>query len=347
MPNLTTTQIADLVASTLKSYGPLKWTDLSTDLQEMYMLPQILKQKRATIGGGQKIQRQIMTDHSHSAKNVGLYDVANPNFGDYLSTIEVDWRHTMVDQTIERRELLVNSTENQIVQLIKLRKAAMDVALAKQMEDNGWLKGTSDDGVTPFGVLYWANKYASGSATPGFSGTSPFGSNTYCGGLNHLRWKNWAGQYTNVSKADLIAKLRRAFRKCDFKSPVPMPTYATGKARYELFTTVSVLEGMEELAESQNDTLGKDLASTSGNTTFWQTPVRWVPALEDDSHAPIYGIDWNVFQVVFLEGDYMHYQTYQAPNQPNTTVMRVDCTYNTICTDVRRLFVLSTGTDKS
>jgi hypothetical protein len=91
---LQASDIADLVVSTLKELGRLKWTDMTGDLQEYVAMPNILKKERVQFDDGYAIQFNLMTGTSGAAKNVGLFQTDDVNVGDTMITGSIPWRHT-------------------------------------------------------------------------------------------------------------------------------------------------------------------------------------------------------------------------------------------------------------
>jgi len=337
---LTSDQIVDLVTTTQKDLGKLKWTDIATDLQEFVALPQILKKKKVRFDSGIGIQFNVMTGNSGAAKNSGLYAVDDVNVGDVMQTAELPWRHCTTSYAFERRELAMNQEPARIVELVKVRRVDAMLSMAELMESNLWGKPPdSTDTEIPFGVLYWIVK----NATEGFNGGNPAGFSAGCAGLSsatYPRWKNWTAQYAAVSKTDLIRKMRKAARFTTFKSPVPQPQYLQGPGQYGIYTNYNVLGTMEEILEDQNDNLGNDVASKDGQTVFRGNPVQWVPFLEDDGTDPVFGINWGTFKPVFLKGEYLREEPPEkAPNQHTVFEVFVDCTLNFECRDRRRLWV--------
>ena len=345
---LTTEQVADLVTTTLGSYDPPKWQDLTTDLQAFYALPQVLKEEKVQLEGGVKVVRFLQTDHLDSARAVGLNDIDRVNDRDMMEKIEEGWRHCTANMSLERRIVNMNRGEAQLVKLVKTKEHGMMVALAEAMEQWMWTLLSADDGITPIGIPYWINKYPSGNTALGFTGTLPW-TGVYPGGLNHARFRNIAGKYTDFSKTDLLPLMRKGYRIGRFMPPVKhSANYDRGSERYGFYTTIEAIMMLEMLGESQNDNLGKDLASMDGQILFRRCPIHWVPQLEADTHNPIYGIDWAQLYPVFLEGEYMNRSPAQVCSEQHTRVrVHIDCTYTFMAHDLRRLMVLSQDTDKS
>jgi hypothetical protein len=165
------------------------------------------------------------------------------------------------------------------------------------------------------------------------------------------KWSNGSGKYTTVDNTNattnLIRLWRTASRKSGFKSlpAAGVPQYAGGN-RYEYFCNEATINQLEYVLTQQNDNLGNDLASKDGSTMFHKVPVTYVPYLDLCNQNPVYGIDWNRFQPVFLEGNYMSEKTIgvgKNAQQPNVSTTHIDCSLNIRCTDRRPNFVLSDG----
>jgi len=338
--------IADILISTQKQLGPNKWTDIATDLQEYVALPQILKKERVMFDSGYTIQWNVnVSFDSDRARNVGLFGVDNVNVADSLKTASIPWRHTTADYAFERRLVKMNSSASKIVDEVKKARSQGMLALAQRMEENFWSKpADSTDTVMPFGIDYWIVR----DTSEGFNGGNPTGFSSGAAGLSsttYPNWANWTAQYTNVTRTDAVRKLRKAMTFTKFMSPVNIiPSYNKGD-RYGLYTNYDVIYAMEELAEGQNDNLGSDVASMDGKVLVRRTPLTWVPYLDADSdmatYDPIYGVNWGCFNPVFLQGEYMvEDPPEKAPNQHTVYVVHIDCSYNFLCTDRRRLFLV-------
>ena len=55
MPGYTPAQLLDLTTATLPKLNRLSWTDLTTDIQEMHAMPNILKQEKVQYDSGKEI----------------------------------------------------------------------------------------------------------------------------------------------------------------------------------------------------------------------------------------------------------------------------------------------------
>lgn len=336
--------IADLVTTTQRDLGKMKWTDIASDIQEHHALPQLLKTEKVTFQSGYGIQWNLMVQTSGAAEHTGLFAVDNVNVGDVMKTANIPWRHTTTKYAFERREVAMNRRPARIVELVKTRRADAMIDLADTLEDCFWNKPVdSTDETTPYGIYYWAVK----NATTGFNGGNPSGFTSGAGNLSsstYTRHANYTAQYASITKSDLVKKMRTAYRKIGFKSPIDIPSYARGKDRYVIYTNETGISGLEDLGENQNENLGRDIASMDGRIVFRGNPVRWVPQLDNDSEDPFFFINWAVLAPVCLEGEYMNESgPMLAANQHTTYRVFTDLTWNLQCTNRRRLACIATG----
>jgi hypothetical protein len=348
MPVLTPSGIGDLVTTTLAELGRAKFTDNMSDYQKTIALKRVFKKGKATFDSGSSVSFNVIINHNNSARFVGLAAEDQVNAPDVMITGSVPWRNITWNWMMEFREPLMNSGNARIVELIKTRRvAAMGSAVIK-FEQSLWQAPATTDTTSPYGIPYWVVKSNTATTTNnGFNGNVPSGYTTV-GGINpttYPRWKNYATQYTNVTKDDLVRKWRRAATYCLFMPLVDdIPVYNTGDENQYL-TNYAVLGVLEELLEAQNDDLGNDVASMDGKVIFRRIPVEWVPELDLDTTNPVYGINWGEFKVMGLRGAWMkEFVQEEYPGQHTVTATHTDCTFNYFCRNRRRNFVLATDT---
>lgn len=337
---LSAENIADLVSTTLNDLGRGKWTDIASVYQEYYALPKLLKKQRVNFDSGVRIDLNVMYKYSSAAKHTGLYATDDVNAEDVMAKGFIEWRHSTTNWAYDEREVAMNASPAKIIDLVKTKRAASMGSLAELMETCLWSKpATSADVTTPYGVPYWIVK---NDGTGGFDGGNPAGFSAGAGNLDsttYTRWKNWAAQYTAATKADLVAKMREAYAKIGFRAPVDFPD-ASGKDNYELFTNYDGLAAMENIGEDQNENLGRDVASMDGKIVFRGNPVHYVPYLDGDTENPYYFINWGVMQVVFLKGEYLKEIGPIDSDGHRVKEVHTDLTWNTRCTNRRRLAVI-------
>lgn len=335
--------LADLTLVTLRDLGRLKWTDIGTDLQEHYATSHILRKERVGFDSGYGIQFNVRPTAGNQAAWVGLFEVDDVNVPDVMVQGNVPWRHLQSKFAVERREMAMNRNPARIVELIKLRRITALVDQADLLESAWWGVPTSSTDGLPFGIDYWVTK----NATAGFNGGNHANFSAGPANINRdtfTRWRNYTDQYQSVSKDDLIRKLRRASRLTGFMAPFPQDVqeYNAGN-RYSYVTNIDVLERIEELAEGQNDDLGPDIASMQDRTLFRKRSIDWIPELDSDTQDPFYGINWGVMKAIFLRGEYMVETTVTGAPQHTTVRTFIDSSFNFVCYDPRRLFVVNTA----
>lgn len=340
---LLATQLNDLVATTLRNLGKPNFTEIATDLQDHTAMSNLLKKNRVVLTSGYGVQWDVMVNHSGTAANVGLGASDNVQIVDTMVQAQADWRNTTANYAVIGQEIDMNREPARIVDLIRERRIACMIAMAELMERNFWGPPvTNTDSVTPWGINTWLVK----NATQGFNGGAPSGFTSI--GLNpttYPRWKNWTDQYTSVTKDDLIRRMRKAATFTKFKPPVEnIPTFNTGND-WMYYTNYSVIGALEEVLESQNESLGQDIASKDGQTLFRRTPVEWVPILETDTTNPVYGINWGEFKTYVLSGWWMKETNVPIyPGQHTMSAHFMDNTYQWIMKNRRSNFVIATGT---
>ena len=348
MAYLQADDIADLIKTTQRDLGRMKWSDISYTLQEHVALPMLLQREKVSFQSGYGIQWNIATATSGAAKDTEMYATDSVNVSDVMQTANIPWRHVTTNYAIERREVAMNRAPAEIVDLVRIRRNDAMIDLAKHMETRFWNKpASSTDNQQMYGVPYWiCYPGTTSNANGAFEGLNPAGFSAGAGNLSSVtypNWANWACTYTAITSTDLIRKWRRAATFTNFKAPVPSPSYSTGN-NYGYYTNYSVIGPLEEALEAQNDNLGNDIASKDGRLMFRQVPVTWVPFLEANTANPVYGINWGVLKPAFLAGEYMREEgPTPASTQHSVFVTHVDTTLNLMCTNRRMNFVLGTG----
>ena len=349
MPNLTPADIGDLLRSTLKEYGRMKFTELATDLQQFIALNEMLKTNKETLDSGTSISWRLMLDHNNSARSVGLGATDIVDMPDLMGEAEVPWRFMTGNWAIEHHVVDMNRSPARLVDIVKEQRLGCLVSMAMYFEDKIWRAPAATNLLDPYGIPYYvvkSNVPATKANNDGFNGLAP-ADHTLVAGLNPVtnpRWRNYATQYSAVSKDDLIRKLRRATVKTDWKPPIPElggQGFNTGN-KYGLYTNYSVIGTMEEILESQNDNLGNDIAPMDGRVLFRKSPLIYVPKLEDDTTDPVYGVNWGEFKTSVLRGWWMRETVIDIqPGQHTVSATHIDCQFNWLTRNRRRHFVIA------
>lgn len=348
---LQATDLADLVTSTQNNLGRLQWTDLGTDKLDFLAFRQLINRYRVTFQSGPRIQWNVVVRNSGQAREVGLYETDSVNTTDVLKTAAIDWRHMEVPYQFDLREEAINSgDENRIVDLVQVRRNDAFTSLPELIENRFWsTPSSSSDDKRIFGLPYWIvwSDNSATNPTGGFDGGNPTGFSAGAGGLDstvYTRWTNWCAKYADVTKTDLIRKMRKAATKTKFRPPVRSPSYG-GVSRFGYYTNYTVLGQMEEILEAQNDNLGNNLASKDGEVLFRRVPVEYCDQLDARTGDPIYGIDWSTMNPVVLAGWYLREMQKPAANSHNVVQFFIDLSMNLRCTNRRQNFVIAASSD--
>lgn len=315
--------------------------DLQTDLQDHVAVREMWKGRQKKFGGGHPWDFQAQIDHNYSARAVGLYETDGSSVTDTLIEGSVTPRHVNAHYIYDQREPAFQRGGKAIVDLVHSRYTAMMISLYEYLEAVLWGKpADSTDNKTPFGIAYWIVK----NASEGFNGGNPTGFSAGRAGIDtstYARWANYSGSYEDISKPDLIRKLRRMHRKILFRSPVSHAQPKLGAMRNGIYTNDTVVGIAEELLEDQNMNLGNDLASKDGRATFKSTPLTYAPHLDNDTENPVYCLDWMWLAIGVLEGwENNLTKPYMVPNKHLVRRVDLDATLQMICTNLRRQGVL-------
>ncbi len=343
-PVLQATGDHDLVQTTIRDLGRMRFTEIATNLQEHTAMSNLLRSNRVELTSGYGIQFDVMVGQTNAAANVGMGASDDVNIVDTMTQGDADWRNSTTNYALIGQEVAMNREPSKIVSLVQVRRLGALISLAELMENNFWGPPVAvNDNLTPWGVNTWFVK----NATQGFNGSVPSGY-TEIGGINpttYPNWNNWTDQYVAVSKDDLIRRMRKAATFTKFRPPVEgIPSFNTGDS-YGYYSNYGVIGPLEENLEAQNDNLGNDVASKDGDVLFRKVPVKWIPKLEADTTNPVYGIQWGEFKTFILSGWWLKETAVPVyPGQHTMSAQFVDCTYQWVCRNRRRNFVIATGT---
>jgi hypothetical protein len=343
MPVMTVDRLGDLLKATTVDFNRGKLTDISVDLQEYVALSQLMQKKRMSSSGGTAIEFRLLTESGQNFAWTAPYETDTVNRTEGLTTGTIPWRFAKNAYTLDVRESALNEGPNRLIDLVRVERHRMNTRTAQEMEEVFWNCPTFGTTRKPYGIPYYVPR----SNTEGFNGTHYTGYSD-CAGINattQANWRPWTGQYTNVTKDDLVRKMRKASDYVRFKAPNPsgIATFDTGMD-CQYYTNNSVKSSLEDLLEAQNEDLGKDIATYQNMTTFRGRPVQWVPYLDADTVNPVYGINWGVWETRYQTGWWgKETKVDQVPNNHNALAVWHDWIFNWVCFDRRQNFVLATN----
>ncbi len=347
--------IQDLLTFTQSKVDKHKYTDLMTDTTEHVALPKLMNTERVVEKTGRDISYMLVTGTDQTASAVGLFQQDDYGRGDHGVKVTIPYRHIHAYSMYDEHEIAMNGGAEQILDMIQVQEDASLVDFAELFETFFWSKpASSSDVLTPYGVKMYVVKSIIGTSagdswptnSGGFNGIDPAGFSAGVGGVavaDVARWKNWACKYVEVSKLDLLRKLKYAELKTNFTPPTDLALNIRSNRGRAYYTGIQNTIELTELLETQNDNLGPDLHTFEGQTMFMRKPVVYVPQLDGDSDAPFYGINWATMVMQVLAGWWMRRL---GPNrligtQHNVFATDHDTSLNLKCTDRRKNFVMA------
>jgi hypothetical protein len=331
-----------MITTTLHNLGRGRFHQIAQDLQEYLVLPKLLAKDNVRImTSGIGVKETLMTKTGGSARWVGLNEEDSVTYIDVLDGLTVVYVRLTDNMTWERRMLLENRGEARINNVIKPQRQAMMLRIADALEEGFFAAPDPADTKKPWGLKYWVVK----NATTGFNGGLPSGFTTV-GGVNITdspTFKNYTAQYTDITKADVIKKMRTAHRKTNWRSPFKMSQMIseTGMRR-QIFVNETTISNVEDVGEAQNENLGRDVASMDDMIVFKKHPFVYSRYLDEDTTNPFYMIDTDTIKPFVLKGDYLRETDAQrSPKQHNTFEVHVDLSMNFVMTNRRANAVIS------
>lgn len=342
---LNSDQMADHVLATQNDLGKNRWVQIAQRLQSYEFMKHIAKDDKIVMSGGRGISRNVMTSTGNHAQSVGHYQVVTRNTSPLLDNIRVPWRKAHSYWQYDYSEMLQNKGAARITNIIEPQSAGAWIDMAALLERVGWASPATTNTRDPYGVPH----YVVQNGTEGFNGGNP-GSHTDCAGIDSVSveaWRNWTYTYTDVSKADLVTKMKRGHRNMGWQSPVTTKEMQFA-ADLRVYTTGTVCEGFESIGENQNENIGKDVANyqaggrdigyPDGVIAFRRHPIIWVPQLDNTtSNNPVYLLDMSTFAMYCLKGNYMRVEKpKRSVDQPSVWVVDMFLEYNFLMLDRRR-----------
>jgi hypothetical protein len=270
---------------------------------------------------------------------------------DHLARMRVDFCLMNDAVAYSVGELRANRGQERIHNVIEPKKRALYLRVIETMEEVFFKEPDPEDEKTPWGLKYWMTK----NSQEGFFGGYPAGF-TSIAGLNLSKvpqMKNYTFTFSDISKADFVFRIRRAFRRTNWKTPKPQAGFTGDQTdRRILLAGEELIEAVEEIGEAQNDNLGRDIAPyTAGRVSGIRTtpdgdilirrhPLVYAEYLDADSSCPIYGFDRATFFAVVRKGDNMVQTPFEkAPNQSRVFHSQFYHSYQFVCIDRKNNFV--------
>jgi hypothetical protein len=356
------TRIADILTAVYDKIDD-SVIDLSQESQHFIVAPYFLKKDGGLmeVSSGRGIAQLLMVDDGGEARYVDDFDEDVVKIMDYLAKARVDWVKLTDGCAFTRDQLDANKGKERITNLISPAKRALKLRVIKSIENGFFDDPDASNDKTPWGLKYWivkcsgatAGGYTNGSGLPaGFTDKMGLSVTTY------PQLRNYADNYTAMTKEDLILKMKRAWRRTGWVSPFKQVGFkGDATNRRVLMTNEDALEAFETLAEGQNENLGNDLApfhagkvpgltkiGDTGEVLFKRHPMVYARKLDSDTSDPVYGLDMQYFKCGAFKGSNMRTNPFvnlAAGKQHNIWSNSLDHKHQYFCFNPRSCFVIS------
>lgn len=312
----------DILKVTLKNYPNKGVLNVLQDRHTFPIMNRFFRKDRMLIRGGTAISEKVMIDENGAAKMVQPYEQHEGTVVDVMATMELPWRQTQTDWSLERGEILRNRsgkfTGNSVVQLVdlaKIRRASADLSMANLLEGLGWKVPTSTaDKKNPNGIFYHLVPITAAqvaTSQSGHIGQNPVGFNDTAGidatDDTYALWRSYVDVWDNDTPTctdDDVRKMVRMHRRLKFQVPMNAKDWtAETFSDFQGYLSESRLECFEERARANNESLGADLGKFSGQTIIKGTPLNWTEEIDDVSSDPLVLMNHKHWHVWVLDGD--------------------------------------------
>ena len=262
------------------------------------------------------------------------------------SMVHITWNVSWLRQEI----LVARNNPSKLYDVIDTRYAAEQLNVADELEAKCWTAPTTtiQAETLPKGFPWWIQKMPSGGTVNGaFQGGNPTGFTNGRGNIDtstYTDWENWSAQYTDITQADMLDKLRRMLHKTHFTAPPlvagKVPAYTPIRRR--LLMNLETRLKWQKIHRDSNENMGLDVGGPV--PTFERHALEVVDYLENDASNPIYALDMTDMKIHYLQGDFLHETGPMAIQNPhNMFGVFWDLTFQVVPTNLQRHGVIATA----
>lgn len=307
------------------------------DLQEYHAVDRLYGAYKEEPGTGTSVEFPVVLEVSNRASGVDLTETFTAQFGHTSALANIPWRHSRSGYAYIRQLITMNSSSpERVYNYLTQERNAGWMSFYKYLETCFWGLTLAASTKDPWGVFNWIVY----NATEGFNGGIPTGYSDVAG-ISHAKWKNYTGQYTDVTADDFMQMAWKMKLRTGFKTPEEISDdYAYSMDRRQYYVNLATLLATTTLAETRNENLGWDLSPTN-KPLFGGNQLTWVPAFDGEydfsatilsGSDPFLQVDWSRFGYVFLKGEFLREdKPIRLPDKPNTYGVPIELTSNTYC----------------
>lgn len=348
-PGLATSQIADLINTTLPHFKDRGRFETAFELQRYYFLQEVFQQDRYTVRDGQSIEWTVVLDDNGTARHVKLYQRAQDrNRRDVVRLATQRWVYAEAEAYYEAHELTMNRGASQKAKYIKTQYFAAYKGLANMLERRAIASpDDANDDINPHGISWWLSLAPGGTEdyTGSFTGyTCRYGDGTTTfvkGGLNGTTdplWANWcANRVTTGLDLGTMHTMRRGMIFANFVPPTSIKEIFRGpNAKWRVLWSLTDQADYEQLVNAGPDNRNGDLSPFKNMVTFRGVPTIGLPTLENAAYSPIYVVNLaHFYPVVHSEWWLKEDEPMRDVDQRHVFVQGIDCQYNYMADNIR------------
>ena len=321
-PTADSQDMLDLLKIATKAYPWRGQLDVMQDLHRYPVMNLWFAKHKVQFQSGTSITHDVMIDDNGTFRMVEPYEKDTTSVKDVMAKLEIPWRLSNAYYVVEFTELSRNRKPEQLVSLLKIRRAAMELSIADGLESKAWLApATTSDVKEPYGIPYHfppiTSAQVSASSGGAHIGSLPLAEDgnsfsTWCGidtsDTKYARVRSYCDVWTNdsgqITEND-VQKIIKMHRHLHFVVPLNQNDWQSPEFRnYQGYCGEDLLDAMDIKARANNESLGSDLAKFAGAVVVKGTPVSWVEKLDDETTYPFFLINHNHFFPFVMSGDY-------------------------------------------
>jgi hypothetical protein len=319
----TYTGVADLLNSTRERMPDNAFTETAA-LQAYEAASAFFDGAQEKASSGTRYEARVRVRSSNTFAWTQMYATTGNTQQDVMVVAAAPWRHFEAKTHYDEREILMNSDPDRIIDLmIERESAAMEDIYNNIERASVNAPPSSGDGDVLYGLGYWlspcgtvsSSKYVTATDTVGgFNGQAvrfADGSASYTVGnidasnAGNSRWRNWCATHNGTMTPDTVDQIRTALTRTKFKLPPKLEGKSIKKSGgLKLFMSMAFADQYERLVNNGPDDLNGDAAGQT-NIKLRGIPILRVPALDELSYLPIYGVDTRHIFGITLKNQWM------------------------------------------
>ncbi len=318
---LTLNAIADIVTATLFDEKDKRLSDISPDRLVNYVFcRRLLAPNAQTEQGGKAIRFDLNVAYGAEAQWVAPYQVMQVAVSDSIKQGQDEMRYISHSFGMDQMEECWNQGKYAIIEVIKNREQNCRIKVAEKIEKQAWGETAFANRDLQMNGLLNLLPYC---ATTGFVGTVASGYTT-CENVDptvYTGWKSYGGVYADVSKTDLLAKLKTGWTQTHFEAPLDtmlIPDYKMGD-KFGLYMNQATRDKFDNQLLLNNDSLGDDVVWEHERAKFKGIPLTYVAALDANLRNVVFGINWG-YLWLFKQKGWWYYPIIQQGSQQPTVV---------------------------